>query len=201
VVDLVKSAEQKNDPNTKLLTDAIGTSAELAEKEPAEVAAGFMTMMTKRIPGYDQMMKEADFSIVGEVPAGPETVAVVYRFVLPTPQAVLVAKKGDAWFMQLDPGYKQMASALKKALAGQAPPDPSSLKLEKVEVLGSISEGEEAANLVVRTVATVGGDPLEKVAVLPVAKGEPEWDLLAPEKKSELEALLRSKLDPAAPPR
>jgi hypothetical protein len=196
VTDIVKAAEARNDPNAKLLTDAIGSSADLEKKPAAEVAAGFMRVVTGQVPDYDKLMRESKFEILGEVPAGPDTQVVVYQFVLPTPQAVLVSKVGEKWYVQLDPSYKQMASALKRALASGPPAEPGALSLESVEALGSLPAGVGHSLVVLRTLATVGEDKLEKLSVYPVSSTDPEWPLLAPDKKAELEKALLEKFDP-----
>lgn len=196
VVDMVKAAEKGGDPNAKALIDGLGGSSELEKSEPAAVAARFIKSMTSRIPGYDDLMKQANLKMIGEVPIGPDSAAVVYEFALPTPQAVVVGKKDDRWYVMLDPTYKLMASTLKRVASGGAPPDPTSFKLESIEVLGSLPDGEERTNLVIRSKANLGGEAVERVAVVPVSKDDPEWALLAPEKKAEMEAALKKKFAP-----
>jgi hypothetical protein len=195
---IAAAAASSKDADAKALARQLGRPEDLNRMTPEDVTRAFLQAVAKQTPDYEALLAGAKLRLLGEVAEGEGRSVMVYRWVLPRPQAVLVEKYEGRWRLRLDPAHREMAEAVRLALT-----EDRQARLQKliarevgpVRVLGTVREGEDLTHVVIRTAVGSGQDKWEKTGVFPIPKGDDAWGLLGGDQRPQLEAALRKRLE------
>jgi hypothetical protein len=195
VREIVKLAEASEDPRAGQLVEVFGTAESLSELTPPQVAASYLEKSTKQIPGYAEMMAEAELDVLGELPDGDDKVVLLFRVLLPRAQVMVLEKRDDRWLTRLDSAQIERASLIKDGLSDrkQALEKQVAKEITAIHVIGMIKEDAAQQHVVFRQTSTIGEEETEIVNARPVGKTDPEWKLLGKSKRKNLETALLKK--------
>jgi len=163
--------------------------------EPAKVLESFMKNMLVQIPGYKELLADAKLEIMGELPEG-DKVHVITRTFLPRPSPVTCQKHEGQWRLMLNPELSQMVFNFEKLehfRKAKIVEDIPQGKIERVDVIGHVADGDDLAQVLCRVHMKVGDFAFPVFGCYPVRDTDAAWKHLGDKDKTELVKALREK--------
>lgn len=159
---------------------------------------GFLTTVYSMNPGFEDIIRQAKLEILGTIQEQPDKVHVITRTVLPRPSPVSCRQSEGTWYQLLNEETLRMVSAFErkehfreKALSGQNL--AAAVKMDKVDVLGHVPDGEDTAQVLCRVWMKLDDFSFPVFGCYPVRKDEPAWKHLDDEDTELLVEALRAK--------
>ncbi|WP_157609904.1 hypothetical protein [Roseimaritima ulvae] len=174
------------------------SSESVASADGSELLAAFLKNSFAQVPGFEEIFKNAELEVLGEIEEKLDTVHVITRTVMPRPSPISCRKSEGRWYQLLNVETMRMITAFErtqhfrdKALSIETL--STSIKMDKIDVLGHVNDGEDLAHALCRTEMKMEDFSFSVFACYPVRKGEPAWELLNADDKTELVDALREK--------
>lgn len=163
----------------------------------SELFAAFMKNSLMSIPGYEEIMANADLEILGEITEGPDRVHVITRTVTLRPQPVSCQKHGGRWYLLLNDETMRMITAFrqKEQIRKNAGAAEGGLKpeIDQINVIGHVQDGDGLAQVLCRIQMKTGALDFSILGCYPVRESEPAWKHLNDKDQTKLVDALRSK--------
>jgi hypothetical protein len=150
------------------------------------------------IPDLDTLLADAKLQVLGEIAESPDTVHVITRTFLPRPSPTTYKKRNGRWFQLLNDEQLRLVAAFEQKAhfraKGLKPEQlPQKVKLDKVDVIGHVPDGDGVAQVLCRGETSIEDFKIPFFACYPVRKGEPAWNWLKADDEAELIKVLRAK--------
>ncbi len=164
----------------------------------SDLLAAFLKNMFTANPGFQEILSNAELEILGEIEEAPDKVHVITRTVLPRPSPTSCQKHDGRWYQLLNAETMRMMTAFRQleyignqellldALA-------QNMTIEKVDALGHVLDGEGVAQVLCRVNMKLKDLAFPIFGCYPVRKGDPAWEHLDDEDKTELVKAMREK--------
>jgi hypothetical protein len=195
---------QQAKASLRVLTKPLKSKKEVAAASDLEVVQNFLANIIKSIPDFEEIIRQGEVKILGEVKENDELVFIVQTFLLPRATITPCKKQDGTWYMMLGEALDGLAKKVEfMQYAQEHDLDDeqafellSNAKIKEVNVVGHVLEDADTAQVVSRTTVLLGPIEIVQLGVYPIRKGSPEWDLLGEEDREKLNAALKKKYQP-----
>ncbi len=170
----------------------------VASASESDLLAAFLKNSFAAIPGFDEIIGDAELQILGDIEETPDKVHVITRTVLPRPSPVSCQKSEGRWYQLLNDETMRMITAFERkehfrkkdtSIEGLS----KSIAMDRIDVLGYVNDGEGVAQALCRITMKIDDFTFPVFGCYPVRKGEPAWDHLNDKDKTKLVDALRAK--------
>ncbi len=170
----------------------------IASASGSDLLATFLKNSFSAIPGFDKRIGDAELHILGEIEEKSDRVHVITRTVAPRPSPVSCLKSDGRWYQLLNVETMRMITEFKRKRHfrkknASAEKVLKSMTMDRIEVIGFVKDGEDLAQILCRVTVKMDDFNFPILGCYPVRKGEPAWDHLSDNDKTELIKDLRAK--------
>jgi hypothetical protein len=174
------------------------SAEKIAAAKGTDLLAAFLKNTLTSNPEVVKLLASAKLQVLGEIAEGEDKVHVITRTLLPRPQPTSCQKLDGSWRLLLNNETLQIMDAFarkthirKKGITLEEVAQRT--KLDQVEVVGRVMDGEETAQVLCRVKMKFDDIGYALLACYPVREGEPAWDLLGDKDRAKLADALMSK--------
>ncbi len=203
VVELFKSRESDQEPDKDIeqlrkLFAPFDSVEKATAAKGTDLLAAFLKNTVTNNPDFGAILASAKLQILGEIVEGEDKVHVITRTVLPRPQPTSCQKQDGDWRLLLNSETLQMMEAferksLYKRKGWTQAEIAQKTKIDQVEVVGHVMDGEVTAQVLCRVKMKTDDIGYSLFACYPVREGEPAWDHLGDKDRTKLAEALLSK--------